>query len=85
MILLPLIHGLQTFNGWLAAVPTEPAALFVAPGVEEDFGGVQLLPAGSEGGAGAVVIGDMGAGWDYGALNRAFRCEGRRPTGWRVR
>jgi HAD superfamily hydrolase (TIGR01458 family) len=34
---------------------------------------MQLVPEDRESGAGAVVLGDLGAGWDFATLNRAFR------------
>ena len=49
----------------------ERVALLVAPGTEQDFEGLELVEG--EQGADAVIVGDLGDGWSYGALNRAFR------------
>jgi HAD superfamily hydrolase (TIGR01458 family) len=49
----------------------ERVALLVAPGTEEEFAGLQ--PVEGEEGADAVIVGDLGDGWTYAALNRAFR------------
>jgi HAD superfamily hydrolase (TIGR01458 family) len=43
--------------------------LMVAPAVLEDFGGIEQVEEAPE----AVVVGDMGEGFRYAALNRAFR------------
>jgi len=32
-----------------------------------------MLPEDRESGAGAIIVGDLGAGWDFATLNRAFR------------
>ncbi len=41
--------------------------------LEGEFAGLELTPGDSEEGAAAVVIGDLGEGWDFRTLNRAFR------------
>jgi HAD superfamily hydrolase (TIGR01458 family) len=46
-------------------------ALLVAEGTEEDFAGLDAV--GGEEAADAVIVGDLGDAWTYGALNRAFR------------
>jgi HAD superfamily hydrolase (TIGR01458 family) len=46
-------------------------ALLVPAEVEEDFGGLEII--GGDAGADAVIVGDLGDAWSYGALNRAFR------------
>jgi HAD superfamily hydrolase (TIGR01458 family) len=46
-------------------------ALFAAAELHEDFGGLDIAAAGAP--ADAVVVGDLGEAWDYGALNGAFR------------
>lgn len=46
-------------------------ALLVAEGTEADFEGLE--PVAGETGADAVIVGDLGDGWTYAALNRAFR------------
>jgi hypothetical protein len=54
--------------------------LFVAPELLPDFQGCQLLPQSADSGAAAVVVGDMGDGWTYDSLNRAFRLMMGSPT-----
>jgi HAD superfamily hydrolase (TIGR01458 family) len=51
----------------------ERPALFVPDATAAEFAGLDLLPEGAEDGAGAVVVGDLGASWDFATLNRAFR------------
>jgi HAD superfamily hydrolase (TIGR01458 family) len=46
-------------------------ALLVAPGTEADFAGLDVVEG--EAGADGVIVGDLGDGWTYAALNRAFR------------
>lgn len=48
-------------------------ALFVPEATRTEFSGISLLPEDRETGAGAVILGDLGAGWDFATLNRAFR------------
>ena len=57
-----------------------PAALFVDPELLPDFDGCQLLPPTADTGAAAVVLGDMGHGWNYGSLNSAFRLMMAQPS-----
>ena len=38
-----------------------------------DFVGLDVLSAEAQTGAGAVIVGDLGEGWDFATLNRAFR------------
>jgi HAD superfamily hydrolase (TIGR01458 family) len=49
------------------------AALFVPQKSHGEFAGVELLPEDRETGARWVVVGDLGEGWTFGRLNRAFR------------
>ncbi len=58
---------------WLRTQNNGRIALFVAPKALEEFERLPVLPEGSETGARYVVIGDLGDGWDYRTLNRAFR------------
>jgi phospholysine phosphohistidine inorganic pyrophosphate phosphatase len=58
---------------WLAAHAPGPAALFVPEATAADFTSVPHLPHGAESGAASVVLGDLGAGWSFAVLNRAFR------------
>jgi HAD superfamily hydrolase (TIGR01458 family) len=58
---------------WLRERGIEDLALFVPEATRAEFAGIPLLPDDRESGAGAVILGDLGAGWDFGTLNRAFR------------
>jgi hypothetical protein len=50
-----------------------PVALFVPPKSHGEFAGLELLPEDRETGARWVVVGDLGEGWSFHTLNRAFR------------
>lgn len=52
---------------------TGPVALFVPEKSHGEFVGLELLPPEHESGARWVVVGDLGEGWDFRTLNRAFR------------
>jgi HAD superfamily hydrolase (TIGR01458 family) len=56
-------------NLWLSERGISPAALFVPPATAAEFRDIAV----SDDGAKAVVIGDLGHGWDFATLNRAFR------------
>ena len=58
---------------WLRRHDTEHPALFVPEATATEFADLDPLADGAEDGAGAVVVGDLGAGWDFATLNRAFR------------
>lgn len=58
---------------WLESQQAGPVALFVAPATRAEFAHCEALPDDAESGATALVVGDMGAGWDFATLNRAFR------------
>jgi HAD superfamily hydrolase (TIGR01458 family) len=58
---------------WLRRERMTRPALFVPEATTTDFTGFDVLPPDAEGGADAVVVGDLGDGWDYATLNRAFR------------
>ncbi len=47
--------------------------MFVPDATAAEFAELDPLPDGLEHGAGAVVVGDLGEGWSYSALNRALR------------
>ena len=57
---------------WLEAHQALPAALFVPPATAAEFDGLPLAGESAEE-AGAVVVGDLGEGWRFERLNRAFR------------
>ena len=58
---------------WLRRHAPGPAALFVTPATEAEFEGIARLPEEAESGAASVVLGDLGEGWSFTRLNRAFR------------
>jgi len=58
---------------WLRRHDIERPALFVPDATAAEFAELGPLPDGVEGCAGAVVVGDLGEGWQYGTLNRALR------------
>jgi phospholysine phosphohistidine inorganic pyrophosphate phosphatase len=58
---------------WLAEHAPGPAALFVPAATAGEFRSVPHLPEDAESGAASVVLGDLGQGWSFPVLNRAFR------------
>lgn len=58
---------------WLREATTGRPALFVPDATAAEFAELDPLPPRTERGAGAVVVGDLGDGWDFATLNRAFR------------
>lgn len=58
---------------WLSEHAPGPAALFVPAATADEFRAVAHLPQDADGGAASVVIGDLGDGWSFPVLNRAFR------------
>jgi HAD superfamily hydrolase (TIGR01458 family) len=58
---------------WLRNQGITRPAVFVPDATAAEFAELDPLPDGLERGAGAVVIGDLGEGWSYSALNRALR------------
>jgi phospholysine phosphohistidine inorganic pyrophosphate phosphatase len=58
---------------WAVRENAGPLALFVAPATREEFVGLPRVADEADNGAAAVVVGDLGAGWDFATLNRAFR------------
>ncbi len=63
----------RTATAWLKRQTPGMVALFVCAATRPDFSGVDCLPDDAETGASYVVIGDLGEGWDFRTLNRAFR------------
>ncbi len=61
---------------WIRSRGGGPAALFVPEGTRAEFAG---LEASDDDAVGYVVIGDLGAAWDYQRLNKAFRLLHGRP------
>jgi len=68
-ILTPPVAALA----WLRERGVTDLALFVPEATRAEFAGIHLLAEDAESGAGAVILGDLGAGWDFATLNRAFR------------
>ena len=58
---------------WLSEHQAGPVALFVPEATREEYRTLSLLEDERESGARAVVVGDLGDGWDFATLNRAFR------------
>lgn len=58
---------------WLRSQKPGKAALFVRPAARADFDGLACVAEEAEAGASYVIIGDLGEGWDFRTLNRAFR------------
>jgi HAD superfamily hydrolase (TIGR01458 family) len=69
---------------WLAERQASPVALFVPKATREDFSGLEILGDDAQAGAGAVVLGDLGEGWDFSTLNRAFRLLMAEPRPWLI-
>jgi HAD superfamily hydrolase (TIGR01458 family) len=60
-------------TAWMRRHGVEHPALFVPRATASEFAGLDPSLDGAEQGAGAVVVGDLGPGWDFATLNRAFR------------
>lgn len=58
---------------WLRRQNANRIALFVPDVTRDDFAEFQILATGAESGAEAVILGDLGEGWEFTRLNRAFR------------
>ncbi|GAA4053746.1 TIGR01458 family HAD-type hydrolase [Agromyces indicus] len=58
---------------WLRREGIERPALFVPDATATEFAGLEPLAPSADEGAGAVVVGDLGEGWEFATLNRAFR------------
>lgn len=60
-------------TAWLRRHDIRRPAIFVPEATNGEFADMDPLPHDAEQGAGAVVVGDLGPGWDFATLNRAFR------------
>jgi HAD superfamily hydrolase (TIGR01458 family) len=60
-------------NEWLRGRGVARVALFVPEATVVEFSEFERLPADAESGAQAVIVGDLGEGWRFDVLNRAFR------------
>jgi HAD superfamily hydrolase (TIGR01458 family) len=58
---------------WLSLNAPGPTALFVPAATTSEFGDLPRVASNAETGASSVVLGDLGDGWDFASLNRAFR------------
>lgn len=58
---------------WLRTNGSGAIALFVPPSTRGEFADLAQTPEEAECGASYVIVGDLGEGWDYPTLNRAFR------------
>lgn len=67
-ILTPPVATVRWLRKYLAG---EKIALFVADKTRVEFSGIEIAQTGED--AAAVVVGDLGSGWDFAILNRAFR------------
>ena len=68
MILTPAVAAVA----WLRRHDIERPALFVPDATAAEFAELGPLPDGADD-CGAVIVGDLGEGWDYATLNRALR------------
>lgn len=57
---------------WLHQHIDGPVALFVAEATRDEFADIDIAPA-TEDKVSAVVLGDLGSGWDFSTYNNAFR------------
>jgi phospholysine phosphohistidine inorganic pyrophosphate phosphatase len=60
-------------RAWLATHTIGPIALLVPEATRAEFADCDILDDDAERGAAAVVVGDLGRGWSFDVLNRAFR------------
>jgi HAD superfamily hydrolase (TIGR01458 family) len=75
-ILTPAVAAAE----WLKLQGAEDIALFVTPSAAREFAGFGQVSAGAESGASHVIVGDLGEGWDFRTLNRAFRLLHNNPA-----
>ena len=68
-----IITPIVAASAWLDQNSIHKASLFVSNNARADFSGIVNDDMGRDSAVDAVVIGDLGAGWDYATLNRAFR------------
>jgi HAD superfamily hydrolase (TIGR01458 family) len=65
---------------WIAQNLSGPIVLFVPPATEAEFSHLNLLQRDTQQSVAAVVIGDLGEGWDFATLNQAFRLLMQQPA-----
>lgn len=66
-------------NQWLLEHDLRRAALFVPVSTRQDFEGITAVAPEQDEPVDAVIVGDLGRGWSYETLNRAFRFLMREP------
>jgi len=67
-----IITPIVATSAWLDKNAIHKVSLFVSENAQADFSGITNNNS-EEAKVEAVVIGDLGSGWDYPTLNRAFR------------
>lgn len=65
---------------WLSVHVSGKVALFVPAATQAEFAGLPILEDSAEDGAAALIIGDLGDGWTFDTMNRAFRLLMNEPT-----
>ena len=60
-------------RSWLQDHGVCRLALFLPEATQAEFAGIEILGPERDSGADAVVLGDLGDGWSFARLNRAFR------------
>lgn len=68
-IITPIVAASQ----WLSVHKMHRVALFVTENSQSDFSSIESVDLETGSQLDAVVIGDLGEGWDYFTLNKAFR------------
>jgi len=68
-VMTPIVAARQ----YLGSRQHHRIAAFMTPAAAREFSEAEIIPAGTEQPVDAVVIGDLGAAWDYQQLNNAFR------------
>lgn len=64
---------------WLQNNTSGPVALFIPEATQAEFSSLPLWSGDTDEGVGSVVVGDLGQGWDFALLNRAFRLLMQQP------
>ena len=68
-IMTPVVAATQ----WLDKHQMRAVALFVPPATQQDFRNVDAVALDRDSPVDAVVVGDLGAAWDFKLMNRAFQ------------
>ena len=74
-----IVTPIVAASGYLAERGWRRAALFVPEEACPDFGDIEAAPEDSDAKLDAVIIGDLGRGWTFDRLNRAFALLMREP------